>query len=243
MVHYRLFYKIDLVRIVLSYHTFFHMRKIEKRKYNLLLSLFVCGLLGANSVAAQSISRVVDNKGTIATLKWNFVSGSTTDIFNVNNGKVGIGTASPTVTLDVIGWAKVSANLTARSVTVDTLIVNKNSYMPSDIRLKKNVETLTGVLQKIDNLRGVRYEFIDRQKYAAGPQIGVIAQELQREFPELVTKKPDGYLAVNYTQLTAVLIQAIKELQQEVVLLKQTLNSQQTEIDAIRKTVDALLKK
>lgn len=238
-----MFDTIDLSQIVLSCHTYFYMRKIEKRRYKLLLSLLICGLLGANYTVAQSISRVVDNKGTIATLKWNFVNGSTTDIFNVNYGKVGIGTESPTVALDVIGWAKVSANLTARSVTVDTLIVNKNSYMPSDIRLKKNIETLSGVLQKIDNLRGVRYEFINQKKYASGSQIGVIAQELQREFPELVTKKPDGYLAVNYTQLTAVLIQAIKELQKEVVLLKQSLLSQQAEIDAIRKTLDTLVKK
>jgi len=91
---------------------------------------------------------------------------------------------------------------------------------PSDERLKQNVATLTGVLSKIEQLRGVRFEFRDQQKYATGPQIGVIAQELQKVFPELVIQGADGYLAVNYSQLTGVLIQAVKEQQQEIDLLK-----------------------
>jgi hypothetical protein len=100
------------------------------------------------------------------------------------------------------------------------LTVNGTIINPSDMRLKKNITTLTGVLGKLNCLRGVRYEFKDQQKYAVGPQVGVIAQELQRVFPELVTQGADGYLAVNYSQLTGVLIQAIKEQQQEIDLLK-----------------------
>ena len=91
------------------------------------------------------------------------------------------------------------------------------------------------MLGKIENLRGVRFEFINQRKYALGPQIGVIAQELQKEFPELVMTKPDGYLAVNYSQLTGVLIQAIKEQQQEINMLKQNQTKQQQQIETILK--------
>jgi len=91
---------------------------------------------------------------------------------------------------------------------------------PSDMRLKKDIETLTDVLSKIEQMRGVRYEYKDQQKYVAGPQVGVIAQELQKVFPELVRTGADGFLSVNYSQLTAVLIQAVKEQQQEIDLLK-----------------------
>ncbi len=87
---------------------------------------------------------------------------------------------------------------------------------PSDERLKKNITTLTGVLDKLNRLRGVTYEFKDQQKYATGPQIGIIAQELQKVFPELVSQGADGYLAVNYSQLSAVILQAVKEQQQEI---------------------------
>ncbi len=91
---------------------------------------------------------------------------------------------------------------------------------PSDERLKKNITTLTGVLDKLNRLRGVTYEFKDQQKYATGPQIGVVAQELQKAFPELVSKGADGYLAVNYSQLSAVILQAVKEQQQEIEQLQ-----------------------
>ena len=91
---------------------------------------------------------------------------------------------------------------------------------PSDERLKKNITTLTGILDKLNRLRGVTYEFKDQQKYATGQQIGVIAQELQKVFPELVTQGADGYLAVNYSQLSAVILQAVKEQQQEIDVLQ-----------------------
>ena len=107
---------------------------------------------------------------------------------------------------------------------------------PSDIRLKTKIETLTGVLEKIDQLRGVRYEFKDQQKYASGPQVGLIAQELQKVYPELVSQGADGYLAVSYSQLTGVLIQAVKEQQQQMKLTKQ-------EIDLLKKQMQQVMKK
>jgi len=90
----------------------------------------------------------------------------------------------------------------------------------SDSRLKTKVETLTDVLLKISKLRGVSFVFINEDRYASGPQVGVIAQELQMEFPELVIEGDDGYLGVNYSQLSAVLLQAVKEQQVQIDLLK-----------------------
>ena len=118
--------------------------------------------------------------------------------------------------------------------------VNGNFYTPSDKRLKTNIETLSLVLKSIDQIRGVRFEYKDQKKYATGPKIGVIAQELQKVFPEMVNKGNDGFLKVDYTQLTGVFIQAIKEQQNqinqqqlEIKSLKDRMNSQQLQIDAI----------
>jgi hypothetical protein len=133
------------------------------------------------------------------------------------------GTGDYTLRYDVTNGWEASSVLTNDGTDVaisGDLTVNGTIINPSDMRLKKNITTLTGVLGKLNCLRGVRYEFKDQQKYAVGPQVGVIAQELQRVFPELVTQGADGYLAVNYSQLTGVLIQAIKEQQQEIDLLK-----------------------
>ncbi|MCP4551862.1 MAG: tail fiber domain-containing protein, partial [Bacteroidetes bacterium] len=93
-------------------------------------------------------------------------------------------------------------------------------YYYSDARLKENVATLTDVLTKINQLRGVSFVFIDQDKYASGPQVGVIAQELQAVFPELVVERSNGYLAVNYSQLSAVVLQAVIEQQEEINALK-----------------------
>lgn len=113
-----------------------------------------------------------------------------------------------------------AGTLTAPTGVFTNVTVNGTLTAPSDIRLKTKVETLTNVLAKLEQLRGVNYEYIDQQKYAKGQQVGVIAQELQKVFPELVRTDDKGFLSVNYSQLTAVLIQAIKEQQQEIDLLK-----------------------
>ena len=86
----------------------------------------------------------------------------------------------------------------------------------SDARLKKDVVPLEGALDKIDAIRGVHYHWID----AAQPQerqVGVIAQEIQGAYPELVREGGNGFLSVDYPKLTAVLIQSIKELKAMVL--------------------------
>ena len=80
----------------------------------------------------------------------------------------------------------------------------------SDSRLKKNIVDLDGALDKLDLIRGVYHEWIDESQ--GGRQIGVIAQEIQAVYPELVMEGGNGFLSVNYPKLTAVLLQSVKEL-------------------------------
>ena len=89
--------------------------------------------------------------------------------------------------------------------------------LTSDIRLKTNIIPLTEVLEKLARLRGVSFEWNDEYK-ALGRgtgrrEIGVIAQDIEAVFPELVTTWGAGYKAVDYSKLSGVLIEAIKELQ------------------------------
>jgi hypothetical protein len=79
-------------------------------------------------------------------------------------------------------------------------------------------------LNKIMNINGKYYEWNDEMKELTGKtgfEYGVIAQEVQKEFPEMVNMGRDGYLRVDYIQLIPVLIEAIKELKEELDLLKQ----------------------
>lgn len=90
----------------------------------------------------------------------------------------------------------------------------------SDLRLKTNVQTLDHALEKVTRLRGVSYNWKSDPERQT-PQIGLIAQELEQVYPEFVHNNQDGMKSVNYAQLTAVLIEAIKELNAEIEQLKQ----------------------
>ncbi|HET8859379.1 tail fiber domain-containing protein [Marivirga sp.] len=85
----------------------------------------------------------------------------------------------------------------------------------SDRRLKENILVLDNALSNTLKMRGVSYNWIDKNKSQKN-QIGVIAQEVEAIYPEFVHTDENGMKAVNYAQMTAVLIEAIKELHHKV---------------------------
>jgi len=90
----------------------------------------------------------------------------------------------------------------------------------SDARLKKDIYPLENALDKIDSIRGVNYYWRDENQ-SKERQVGVIAQEIQVVYPELVMEGGNGFLSVDYPKLTAVLIQSVKELKAMVLALAQ----------------------
>ena len=97
---------------------------------------------------------------------------------------------------------------------------SSGQYNVSDERLKENVATLTGTLDKVKQLRGVSHTWKDTEQKGADTNIGMIAQEVETVYPELVGDGglPDDnegnapYKSVNYANLSAVLVEAVKEL-------------------------------
>lgn len=117
-----------------------------------------------------------------------------------------------------------------------------NSYScPSDERLKTGVEDLPDAMATVNHLRGVRYEWqsdrFPERKFPAGPQIGLIAQEVKAVVPQAVTEGEDGYLAVDYARLVPVLIEAIKEQQRTIDGLKAAIQQQREDIETLRSTI------
>ena len=89
--------------------------------------------------------------------------------------------------------------------------------MSSDRRLKKNIVPLKNVLAKLDHLRGVRFSW----RKSGKKDIGLIAQEVKKSFPKLVSRDSiTGKYMINYSLLPAITIQAIKELKAENDVLK-----------------------
>jgi len=93
------------------------------------------------------------------------------------------------------------------------------AYYSSDERLKENFAPLAGALDKVKAIGGYEFDWkdgIEDVVSKTGHDIGVKAQELQAQYPELVHERDNGYLAVDYIKLNAVLIEAVKELAAKV---------------------------
>lgn len=97
----------------------------------------------------------------------------------------------------------------------------------SDRRLKTGIDPLgAGTLDKLLRLRPVRYQFKDQNTHPSGGQLGLIAQDVRKEFPKLVSEGSDGTLSLAYPKLTAVLVKGLQE--------------QQATIDSLRGRVQSL---
>jgi len=91
----------------------------------------------------------------------------------------------------------------------------------SDISLKKNLLKIENALEKVEQINGYTYELKEDDSKRHG---GVIAQEIDKVFPEIVNTGNDGLMGVEYGNISALLIEAIKEQQTQIKELKALLN-------------------
>lgn len=136
------------------------------------------------------------------------------------SGNVGIGTQSPSEKLHIAGAALATQWKTS-----------------SDSRLKQDITPIDNALEKVSALRGVTFkwrtkEFPDRG-LAEGTKVGLIAQEVEKVLPELVSTDHEGYKSVEYANMVAVLIEAIKEQQAQI-------KAQQTQIAELQSRIKAI---
>ena len=101
---------------------------------------------------------------------------------------------------------------------------SNGTVQSSDRRLKRDIATLPHALAKLLQLRGVSYYWNDDNK-GTTRQLGLIAQEVEEVFPELVEVGADGMNALNYTGLIPVLVESLKEQYQLIMQLKDEINT------------------
>ncbi len=138
-----------------------------------------------------------------------------------SSGNVGIGTTNPSYKLDVNGT------------------IRGHNVSPSDIRWKTNISTLEKSLEKISQLRGVSYEWIDPSK-GVGDQIGIIAQEVEDVFPEVVSTDSKGFKSVAYAKLVGPLIEAVKKLKTENEILKKDNEDFRNQLSELKEMIKSL---
>lgn len=173
-----------------------------------------------------------------------------------NNGGIGVKNASDVNRFNfdagtgILNLRNTSANTTVELngntglVSAQILSSSDGTVQTSDRRLKKNITNLKNPLHKVSQMRGVSYQWKDKNKSQRN-QVGVIAQEVEEIYPEFVHTDEKGMKSVNYAQMTSVLIEAIKELNTKVTLLEAEnteLKASLSEVKTLRKEMGQLMR-
>jgi hypothetical protein len=164
--------------------------------------------IAVSKLAASTISNITLGSNLATLTRGSYLTGSNYNGSTATTWAVDADTAS---TGDKIVVRDGSGDFSANIITC----VDLNST--SDVNLKEDIRPVDNALEKVNRLEGVNFTWKKDQRKS----IGVIAQELEQIFPELVTEV-SSTKTVNYNGLIGVLIEAVKELSAEVEELKNT---------------------
>ncbi len=140
----------------------------------------------------------VSTSGRVVVAKGGHIVGGTSA--NPQHNSIGVGTAASTTA----GEIRATNDITA--------------FYSSDKRLKSNVTNIVSPLEKLNKINGVTFDWIETPGVHShtGSDVGVIAQEIEEVLPDIVTTRDNGYKAVKYDKLVALLIESNKELNKKV---------------------------
>lgn len=175
-----------------------------------------------------------DTRGTAVTTDWYFQVNAVTGAFLLSNFFGGaaqlqvfpnVGGSNPPSTFVVrdgsIGFGTQSPGANILNVAPGKATIADAWTVRSSIRYKENVNTITDALEKVQQLRGVSFDW----KNTGQPSIGLIAEEVGQTLPELVTYEANGEDAssLDYGKLTALLVEAVKAQQLQIEALQREL--------------------
>lgn len=158
-------------------------------------------------------------------------------------GNVGINCPSPQYLLHVGGDVGILGDLRATGV----ILALSGVTSCSDMRYKKDIIPLQNALANVLKMNGVNYywktEAFPEEIFTKDKQIGFIAQDIEKLYPEVVHTGKDGYKSVDYSKLTPILVEAMKEQQTMIDGIKKQNEQQQAIIELLQKEVEVLKKK
>ena len=155
----------------------------------------------ATTASFSNTSVSASNATTASTVNFN---GGLTTTSDVQFDSFGVGTAASGTT----GEIRATGDITA--------------YYSSDEKLKDNITPLSDAINKINQIGGYEFDWNSNSSHS-GHDVGVIAQEIEKVLPEVVTTRDNGYKAVRYEKIVALLINAIKEQQLQIDELRSKL--------------------
>tara|TARA_B100000035_G_scaffold46528_2_gene35302 strand:+ start:19087 stop:19830 length:744 start_codon:yes stop_codon:yes gene_type:complete len=135
-------------------------------------------------------------------------------------------------------WGQMTVKRGGATINGDMLVSGNISatgdvvaFVTSDGRLKDDQSPISGSLQKISTLDPVEFNWSEKQSTYVGHDIGLIAQQVQAIAPEIVTERPDGYLAMKYDKMVPLLVGAIQD-QQKII------DEMRAELDEIKSKIN-----
>ena len=142
--------------------------------------------------------------------------------------KFGTNNVNSRVIITSTGALKSTVSLAVGAITPSTTVGRIDAsndvvaFSTSDIRLKDNIKTIDKALDKVNSIQGIEFDWIEKEEIHgnSGHDIGVIAQEIEKILPDVVTTRDNGYKAVKYEKIVPLLIEAIKDLSKQVDGLK-----------------------
>ena len=174
-------------------------------------------------------------------------AGTTTNRFALvtepNAGNVGIGTTSPATALQVVGDVRIG-NSGSNGCLQNFSGTSIAGTCSSDLRLKTNVLPFAPVLDKLVQIQPVHFNWKadEHPEYHFGTALnsGLIAQEVEKVFPEMVTVDARGYKMVNYSELPYLTLAAIRELKTENDSLRAQVTDKQQELEELHQQMSSI---
>ena len=125
-------------------------------------------------------------------------------------------TSVGTLTTLTVSGATATGALTVTGAVTATGDIT--AFFTSDKRHKNNIQTIPNALEKVTKLNGVTWEWNDdvNEVTKSTPKTGLIAQEVQEVLPEVVKTRDDGFLALDYSKMMGLMVEAIKEQQTQI---------------------------
>jgi hypothetical protein len=156
-----------------------------------------------------------------------FNNGAVVQLTNVANASVAIGTNN-TTRLTITNGGAMGLGITSPTNTAGRFEASNDivAYSSSDKNWKKNIKNINSPLEKLSQINGVEFDWIEDEPVHGnkGHDVGVIAQEIEQILPEAVQTRESGMKAVKYEKVIPLLIEAIKDQQKQIEQLKQIVN-------------------
>ena len=139
------------------------------------------------------------------------------------NLSAGTGVSISSNTVSIGQSVATNASVTFATVSATGDIV---AYASSDERLKDNIEVISNPIEKVQQLKGVTWDWNDNadELQKSLPNVGVIAQDVEKVLPQLVKDRDNGFKGVDYDKLVGLLIEAVKDQQTQIDELKSKLS-------------------